>query len=277
MRSCLLAFCIAASVPAKAQPSDDSLRTRSYGLSKVIKGQFSTFALDVYGRLLLAPATGGLYKLDLLLDAQSNYEGNKSLGPITKIDATNPLRSLVFHEQTQTISILDNQLAIKGYIDLKKANIWGNPFISMAYDGNIWLFDEVSNSLKKIDLDGNLLYESPDFRNNLKGFVPTGPIFDTGGFLYLYASKIGWQTFDHYAAPMNRYHAIDWQSPMANENLLSGFMGDTLLQMDSRQDSPRIVKTKIDLEGKSATKEIFFRASACYALRQDGIYIYQAK
>ena len=63
-----------------------------------------------------------------------------------------------------TVVVLDRLLNVRNIIDLRKQNILQARAIGQSYDNKIWLYDEVENKLKKIDEDGKLLLETPDFR-----------------------------------------------------------------------------------------------------------------
>lgn len=60
--------------------------------------------------------------------------------------------------------MLDRFLNVVNTIDLRKQNIFQAKAIGQSYDNKIWVYDEMENKLKKIDEDGKLLQETPDFR-----------------------------------------------------------------------------------------------------------------
>jgi hypothetical protein len=126
-------------------------------------------------------------------------------GKIFSIDATNPLKVLVYYKDFSTILILDRLLNIRNTIDLRQQNIFQAKAITTSYDNNIWIFDELENKLKKIDDNGKLILETADFRQILDEPISPAILYDRDGWVYLYDSSKSLVTFDYYGAKKNNY------------------------------------------------------------------------
>jgi hypothetical protein len=126
-------------------------------------------------------------------------------GKIFSIDATNPLKVLVYYKEFGTILILDRLLNVRNTIDLRQQNILQAKAITSSYDNNIWLFDELENKLKKIDDNGRILLETPDFRQLFNDAISPSIMFDRDGLVYLYDSSKALVTFDYYGAIKNNF------------------------------------------------------------------------
>jgi hypothetical protein len=75
----------------------------------------------------------------------------KNLGAPSAIDVSNPLRILVFYSAQAVIRILDNNLVDQSELDLRSMGIIQPKVIAGTPDQGIWIFDEISASLIKID------------------------------------------------------------------------------------------------------------------------------
>lgn len=75
----------------------------------------------------------------------------KNLGPPSAIDVSNPLRILVFYSSQAVIRVLDNNLIDQSELDLRSMGILQPKVMAGTPDQGIWIFDEISASLIKID------------------------------------------------------------------------------------------------------------------------------
>ncbi|MBK9638870.1 MAG: hypothetical protein IPO63_14070 [Bacteroidetes bacterium] len=75
----------------------------------------------------------------------------KNLGAPSAIDVNNPLRILVFYSAQAVIRILDNNLVDQSELDLRSMGIIQPKVMAGTPDQGIWIFDEISASLIKID------------------------------------------------------------------------------------------------------------------------------
>src|ERR1043166_2375273 len=98
---------------------------------------------------------------------------------LSKINYTaNAQQAIQYYRDFATIVILDRLLSIRSIIDLRKQHIFSVKAIAQSYDNKIWLYDEQDNKLKKIDEDGKLLFETPDFRQLFGEALMPQKIFD---------------------------------------------------------------------------------------------------
>lgn len=75
----------------------------------------------------------------------------KNLGRPAAIDVNNPMRVLVFYASQAVIRILDNNLIDQSEIDLRALGILQPKAMAGTPDQGIWIFDEISASLIKVD------------------------------------------------------------------------------------------------------------------------------
>jgi hypothetical protein len=72
-------------------------------------------------------------------------------GKLGTVDATNPLRLLLYYPAFNKVQILDRQLALKSEVDLRTLRIMAPTAVATASDGNIWVYDPINARLLKLN------------------------------------------------------------------------------------------------------------------------------
>jgi len=194
---------------------------------KIIPGDFSYFTVDNLDNIYLVNNNSNqLKKLNANGDSAGVFNNVRKYGKLFSIDATNPLKLLLFYKNFATIVVLDRFLNVRNTINLGKKNIFKVKTITSSYDNNIWLFDEGDSRLKKIDDNGDVLSESADFRTLFDTIPSPIQISDQDGFLYLYDPNRGFYTFDYYGALKNNIPFLRWNNTGIIGKNMYGF-GDT--------------------------------------------------
>ncbi len=141
------------------------LSTAVSAQSDTLRG-ISTFTLDRLGNCYAVKNGNEIVKLDAN-GIQQNSNSRRDLGTPDLIDATDPLRILVFYKDFGYISILDNRLSKQNDINLRMMNIATPTLIAGANDGGLWVFDMESVQLIKIDINLNQSKINVDIRQLL--------------------------------------------------------------------------------------------------------------
>ncbi len=173
-------------------------------------GEIKDFTTDNLGNIYLLNSANQIKKVNERGDSIAVYNDVRRYGKINSIDATNPLKVLVFYKDFSAIVVLDRLLNSRTAIDLRKQNILQVSAVASSYDNNIWVFDELDSKLKKIDDNGNVLLESTDFRQVFDSVPSPSVIFDRDGQLYLYDIRKGLLVFDYYGAKKNYYPILNF-------------------------------------------------------------------
>lgn len=111
------------------------------------------------------------------------------------IDASNPMEPFVFFPNTGKILIMDNQLNISRELSLFQKYFMQPVAFGRANDGNIWILDKNTNTLKKVDREGDVVLESVILTDYDHG-VGLQRIFDTGERVMLSDAKDNLFLFD---------------------------------------------------------------------------------
>ncbi len=243
----------------------------SFKLIKVVKGDIIAFTADNLDNIYLLSSTNQVKKLDPNGDSVAVFNDVKKFGQATLIDVSNPLKVLLYYRDFGTIVVLDRLLNIRNTIDLRKQNIYQVRAIGQSYDNKIWLYDEVENKLKKIDEDGKLLLETPDFRQ-LFGEAPSPQkIFDQDQFVYLYDSAKAVFVFDYYGSLKNKILISGWQNFKVAGKYIFGSANNQLFRYNIR--TFRIDQWKM-FDELYKSQSFNFSTSRLYALKKDTIEIY---
>lgn len=177
-------------------------------LVQKINGEVKGFTTDNLSNIYLLTTTGQIKKLNEKGDLVAAYNDVRRFGNIYSIDATNPLKVLVYYKDFSTVIVLDRVLSVRNTIDLRKQNIFQVTAITSSYDNNLWIFDELDSKIKKIDDNGNVILQSVDFRQVFDPVPWPVAMYDRDGQLYLYDAKKGLMVFDYYGASKNSFQIL---------------------------------------------------------------------
>lgn len=246
----------------------------TFKLIKVIKGDIVDFTVDNLDNVYILNTRNRIYKYDSNGDSVAVYNDVKKFGNATLIDVSNPLKVLLYYRDFATVVMLDRFLNSRNTIDLRKQNILQAKAIGQSYDNKIWVYDELENKLKKIDEEGKLLLETPDFRLLLGQSPSPVKIFDENKYVYLYDSLQGVYVFDYYGALKNNIMILRWNNFKVAGKYIFGSRADTLyryeistFQYDEWKMPEQIFRSKA----------FNFSSSRLYALKHDGIEIYSIR
>src|SRR5687767_11851084 len=81
-----------------------------FAMSKKFEGAYTDFTVDILGNLYLLNAQNNLKKISEDGDSIAVYNNVRLFGKLTHVNATNPLKILLFYQQYSTILVLDRFL-----------------------------------------------------------------------------------------------------------------------------------------------------------------------
>lgn len=239
----------------------------SFVYSKTIPGEYAYFTIDNLDDIFVLNSTDQLKKISPNGDS-SFFNDVRKYGKLFSIDATNPLKVLLYYKNFATVVVLDRYLNIRNTINLRKQNIFKVKAIAASYDNNIWIFDEGDAKIKKIDDNGEVLLESSDFRNIFDTIPSPTQIIDRDGFVYLYDSTKGFYTFDYYGALKGRLPFLNWHNTEVVANTMYGFNDTSLFQY--KQGSLNLKEFNLPLSFANAI-QIKAGNNKVYVLQKDGL------
>ncbi len=118
-------------------------------LKKSIPIQAYNFTTDPLGNIYIVKSNNAVLKFSNTGDSLTQFNEIKK-GKITQIDATNPLRILVYYGDYSQIILLDNLMSLKSQIRLNTPSLINAPCVSNSADGGIWIYDQAA-TIQKIN------------------------------------------------------------------------------------------------------------------------------
>ncbi len=199
----ILLCCSAFWVRSQTGSNDKSPDTAFLHPVSLYNGSVKQFTADNLGNVYVLTSAGLLIMLNSRGDSLNVFNDVRSYGTVYAIDATNPMKVLLYYKNFSTVLMLDRYLNRINMIDLRKSAIFQAKAIGLSYDNNVWVFDEQSAKLKKVDDTGRLLSETADLRQVLDIVPSPHAITDRDGFVYVYDSTKGLYIFDYYGTLKN--------------------------------------------------------------------------
>lgn len=238
---------------------------------KKFTGDIVDFTVDNLDNVYILNSRNQVKKLNSNGDSVGVFNDVKNYGKASLIDVSNPLKVLLYYRDFATVVVLDRFLNAVNIIDLRKQNIFQAKAIGQSYDNKIWVYDELESKLKKIDEEGKLLQETPDFRL-LLGQAPSPiKIFDENKYVYLYDSTKGVYVFDYFGAIRNNIQILQWKNFKVVGKYIFGSKADTLFRYEIASFNFDEWRMPEEIYKSSSFN---FTSTRLYALRKDGIYIY---
>jgi hypothetical protein len=196
----------------------------------------------------------------------------KRFGKATLIDVSNPLKVLLYYKNFGTVVVLDRFLNLKNVIDLRRQNIFQVKAIGQSYDNKLWVYDELENKLKKMDEDGKIIFETPDFRLLFDEAVSPQSITDADKNVYLYDSSKAVYVFDYYGSLKNKILISHWENFKVSGKYIFGSKTDTLYRYEINSFQYDEWRMPVQI---FHSKAFSFTSSRLYALKQNEISIWQ--
>ena len=273
----LIVLALAFSLPAKTQetpPPAQPPTIADFNLSLTVTQDIVDFSVDNLGNIYVLNSDNQLKKLGPKGDSLAVFNDVRRYGKITYIDVSNPLKILVYYREFTTVIELDRFLNIVNTIDLRKQNILQAKAIGLAYDNNIWVYDELDAMLKRIGDDGSLVDKTTDFRQLFDSVPDPAIIRDKGDLVYLYDPAKGVYIFDHYGTLKTHLDLRGWQDfDVIGKNLL-GHDDHRLFRYEP--GTLNMLEQPIPSGYQGATS-IHITPTVIYVLKKTGLEVYSRK
>lgn len=243
--------------------------TLKVSMPSIIASNVLDFTTDNLNNIYIVTPSNQIKKLNEKGDSIGVYNDVKRYGRISSLDASNPLKLLVYYLDFSTIVVLDRFLNKRNTIDLRRLNMMQVKVITSSYDNNYWVYDELENKLRKIDDNGNTIVESADLRQALSVTPQPVDMYDREGQLYMYDPAQGMFVFDYYGAKRNLWsllHLSDVQ--VLDKNTISGSDSTGIMLY---KPSSFILQSYHVFDDQKRFKKINFNNNKIYGLTYDGM------
>lgn len=165
----------------------------------IIPGNFKMFYVDNLNNIYTLNQKNIISKYDV--NGKLLFSANfKIYGDITSIDASNPLKILIFYKDQNMVIITDNTLSKIGNINLSDLGFYEVLVCCRSADNGIWILDGTDFKLKKINDEYSTVLESENINFYLKGDIRPSFLIEQNKFLYLNIPSASIYIFDIYGS-----------------------------------------------------------------------------
>ncbi|MDF3078922.1 MAG: hypothetical protein K0S09_2811 [Sphingobacteriaceae bacterium] len=197
---------------------------------------------------------------------------NKAFGKAGFVDASDPLRTLLFYPGLQQIVVLNNNLSEISRYRFSDASRQVT-LASLSSTNGFWYFDQANFELHRISNNFEDLQRSGNMYQVIgKALQPT-LLQANGQFVYLYDPKIGILQFDRFGAYLKTIRIEPLNYFEARENKILYLRENTLVSLDTQTYEPAEFHLPVDeqvIQASLGTKIIALRSGK-------SVYLYSVK
>lgn len=122
---------------------------------------------------------------------------DKTLGQVSTVDATNPLRLVVFYRDFSQVIFLDNTLTRNGSgINLQELGFPAGSLVSQSFDNGTWFYDQQNFELLRLDKDLNIAQRTGNLGQQLNMDLKPNALLESGNYVFLNNPQTGILLFD---------------------------------------------------------------------------------
>ncbi len=202
-----------------------SFRTES-PKPQVLKGKQNFFTGDDFGNAYLVND-------DELVKYLANGKffarySNLKLGTITFVDATNPLKLLLYYRDFQQIVFLDNQLSKNSEaVSLEQLGYEQTDLVCAGANNSFWLYNKQNNELVRFDANLKKIAATGNLKQVLQKDLVPNFMIEHNGYLFLNCPASGIFVFDIFGAFSKMVTVKDLRQFQVNQNIIY-FQKDSL-------------------------------------------------
>ncbi|MBP9789742.1 MAG: hypothetical protein KBD57_04325 [Bacteroidia bacterium] len=199
----------------------------------------------------------------------ANYSKN-NFGELRSVDASNPMKLMLFYPDFAQIVILNTKLAEKSIIHLRASEI-NQPIVSCnSENGGYWIYDNDDDQLKKLDLNLQIQYQSGNLTQMIGYKVQPRFLLEEDGFVYMSDPENGIFVFDLFGTyykllpfkGLKTFQVIDQNILYVRENKLL------------RYDSKTAIEQEVLLPAHDSILNARIEAKELYLLTSDSLSFY---
>jgi len=126
---------------------------------------------------------------------------NLKLGNIASVDATNPLKLVVYYRDFQQIVFLDNQLSVNSeVVSLEHLGHEQTELVCASANNSFWIYDKQNNELLRFNENSKQVAATGNLKQVLKTNIQPNYMTEYNGYLYLNCPENGVYVFDIFGA-----------------------------------------------------------------------------
>jgi len=122
---------------------------------------------------------------------------NLKLGAITNVDATNPLKILVYYRDFQQIVFLDNQLSLNSdVVSLETLGYEQTDLVCASTNNSFWIYDKQNNELIRFNENSKKVAATGNLKQVLQSNLNPNYLTEHNGYIFLNCPETGIYVFD---------------------------------------------------------------------------------
>jgi len=126
---------------------------------------------------------------------------NLKLGSITSVDATNPLKLLLYYRDFQQIVFLDNQLSKNSEpVSLELLGYEQTDLVCAGANNSFWIYNKQNNELLRFDENSKKIASTGNLKQVLQVNLAPNFMLEHNGYLFLNCPETGIYVFDIFGA-----------------------------------------------------------------------------
>ncbi len=162
---------------------------------KTIPVEATFMTTDNIGNCYVVGANNQVTKYNNQGVPEANFS-NKNFGNLKLVDATNPLKVLLFYADFNQVVALDNKLSVRSETALRDINILQPLLICTSMNEGMWIFDQQDFQLKRLDLNLQVVQESGNIIQITGQKIEPIQLLEANNYVYLNNPLTGILIFD---------------------------------------------------------------------------------
>jgi hypothetical protein len=185
----------------------------------VIKAKFDFFTTDNLGNIYVI-------KEDELIKYLANGKyfarySNLKLGNITTVDATNPLKLILYYRDFQQIVFLDDQLSVNSdVVSLETLGFEQTDLVCASNNNSFWIYNKQNNELNRFNENSKKITSTGNLKQILQHEMAPNFMMEHNGYLYLNSPETGVFVFDVFGAFSKIISIKNLKQFQVSENIL---------------------------------------------------------
>lgn len=254
-------------VPTYGQDPDSS----SIQLLKRINVESNYFTTDNLAQFYVVRNNDQLIKYNAQGDSLFQFNNHQN-GELAIIDATDPFNLLLYYPDFMKVVTLDRTLSPSSEYNLFELDIVDIPAIGMSNDNNIWIYDNTSFTLKKIDRNGKLVVESENLSFQLKTWLQPNFILERDNFVYVNDPFQGIFIFDLFGKYVKTLDITGLEDFQIQEKNLIYQKETSLISFNMTTLNEVTIPLPLEVE---AVDQVYIQRNFLFVKKEESILVYQ--
>ena len=195
---------------------------------------------------------------------------NLKLGNISTVDATNPLKVLLYYRDFQQIVFLDDQLTPNSQsISLEALGYEQTDLVCAGVNNSFWIYNKQNNDLIRFNEQSKKVAFTGNLKQVLRTELNPNYMTEYNGYLFLNCPETGIYVFDIFGAFSKIISIKNIKQFQVNENIIYYKKDSTLCSYDYKIFEEACKQ----IPGSSRSTDIKFRKDKIYSGFKDSVII----